>query len=190
MIVEARPSVFHWIIASFAGLAILVVAWVPVLFVTARFFPPEQRLSASCLGLIPVGLLVLPFVIRSGHAAHWSVDFEGLSSPAVGRISFSEVVSLHLGYPPIEALSLTAFKSIVGPGVRPMIDRTLVLRLNDGRLLPLNLVSPTVQGGAAVMTKVLELLSGKAQSNVVFSQAEITALKGRPMNRFVVPKYP
>eukprot|EP01036_Dinobryon_divergens_P032851 gene32852-42530_t len=83
---------------------------------------------------------------------------------------------------------MTAFVLVLAPGSRPMIDQTLVLRLGDGRLLPLNLLSPTIRGGHAVMSKLEELLAGKKQSNVMFSKAEITALKRRPMNRFVVPK--
>lgn len=188
MLIETRPSIIHWITAATAVLGIAAVAWVPILLFTAPHFRPEQRLLASCFCTVPVILTLLPLVIRSARSARWAVDLEGLTSPAVGRISFSEIASIHVGFPHAESIPMTAFQSVVAPGSRPIIDQTLVLRLSDGRLLPLNLLSPTIHGGAAVMSKLKELLAGKKHSSVMFSNAEIATLKRRPLNRIVVPK--
>jgi hypothetical protein len=188
MLIETRPSLIHWITATMAVLCISVVAWIPILLITAPYFPHNQRLVASCVCTIPVILALLPLVIRSARSARWAVDLEGIMSPAIGRISFSDIASIHLGFPCAESISMTAFQSALAPGSRSIIDQTLVLRLEDGRLLPLNLLSPTIQGGAAVMSKLEELLIGKKHSSAMFSKAEIACLKHRPLNRVVVPK--
>jgi hypothetical protein len=188
MFIETRPSIFHWITAALAILGIAAVAWVPILFLAASYFPPQQRLVASCLFTLPIVFALVPLATRSARSARWIVDLEGLTSSAIGRISFSEIASAHLGFPGSESIPMTAFQSVVAPGSRPFIDRTLVLRLCDGRLLPLNLLSPTIHGGGAVMAKLQELLVGKMHSNVMFSEAEIAVLKKRPLNRIVVPK--
>jgi hypothetical protein len=188
MLIETRPSPVHWITAAMAVLCISVVAWVPILLITAPYFPPDQRIVASCVCTIPVILALLPLVIRSARSARWAVDLEGITSPSIGRISFSDIASIHSGFPRAESISMTAFQSALAPGSRSIIDQTLVLRLEDGRLLPLNLLSPTIRGGAAVMSKVEELLVGKKHSSSMFSTAEIACLKKRPLNRIVAPK--
>jgi len=172
-----------------AVLAIAIVAFVPIAFLASELLPVERRLVGACVGTGLLILLLLPLVVRSGRAACWSVDLGGLSSPTIGQIMFDEVASLHAGYPKAESLPMTVFQSFVAPGSRATINETLILRLNDGRLLPLNLLSPSIDGGRAVMLKLEQLLAGKMHSNTMFSRAEIAALKGRPMNRIIVPKH-
>jgi hypothetical protein len=117
---------------------------------------------------------------------HWAVDLGGITSP-FGRIEFAEVAGLHLGYPAKESVAMTAFQNVIGSGSRPYMDETLVLRFHDGRLLPVNLLSPSIAGGREVMAAIAELLSGKRCAPTVYSAREIQALKQRPMNRVVVP---
>jgi hypothetical protein len=188
MTIKTRPSIVHWIAALMIILVLAAMGWVPMIFLVARYFPVEQRLVASLWGALALVVMLSPLAFRSARAARWSVDLEGVESPVVGRIAFGDVASLHLGYPRQESMPMTVFQSAVAPGVRSYMEQTLILRLSDGRLLPLNLLSPTVRGGRIVMSKVEELLVGKRHANVIFSKAEIAALKTRPMNRIVTPK--
>jgi hypothetical protein len=189
MNVATRPSVSHWIIAAMVALTIATVSFVLIALLIAEILPFERRLLGLCVGTVPLFLILLQLVLRSGRAAYWSVDLGGLNSPLIGRISFDEVVSLHAGYPKAESVPMTVFQSIIAPGSRATLDETLILRLSDGRLLPLNLLSPSIVGGRAVMSKLEELLSGKRHSSIMFSKPEIVALKGRPINRIVIPRY-
>lgn len=188
MYIATRPSAFYWLTAAGAALCIAFMVWVPILFLTVWYFPPEERLLVSGLGTLPVLIALLPLALRSARAACWAVDFDGLTSPSFGRISFAEVASLHAGFPREEAVSMIVFDALVRGGLHSYIDQTLILRLSDGRLLPLNLTSPSIHGGSAVMAKLAELLAGKQQPSTTFSKAEIAALKKRPLNRIVVPK--
>lgn len=187
MKLQTRPSLAHWIVAVLAVGAITLVLWVPVLFLVAKWVEPERRLVASLVATLIVPLALLPKLRQSSHAATWSVDFEGLESPSIGRIPFSDIISISGGYPRAESVPMSMFQTVLGPELRRVADETLILRLADGRLLPLNLLSPSIVGGAAVMSKLKELLVGKRQP-VIFSAAEVAALRSRPTNRLVVPK--
>jgi hypothetical protein len=188
MILHTRPSVVHWAAVFLIVASISMIAWVPILGVIAEFYPPHQRLIASLVATTIVPVLLLPKMRQSARGARWTVDLEGLESPAIGRISFSEVVSIIPGYPRAESIGMTTFQTVLAPGSRSSINSTLVLRLSDGRLLPLNLWSPSIVGGRDVMAKVAELLAGKLHPNTSYTASEIAALRRRPMNRLVEPQ--
>lgn len=190
MTIQSRTSLVHWAVVVVIVGIVTALAWLPIMFVVAMIFPEEWRLAASLVATLAVPGLLLPAAIRSVREARWLVDAEGLESPAIGRISFSEVVSIHVGYPRSESISMAVFQSVLARGSRDLLDETLVLRFADGRLLPLNLLSPSIKGGQAVMAKVEELLVGKRHPSGDYSTPEIAVLRNRPINRFVVPAKP
>jgi hypothetical protein len=187
MKLETKPSLLYWVISGVILLIIAAIAWVPILFIVVTRFGRENALAWSLAFVALVPLLLFRKVVSSANAARWSIDLEGLESPSIGRIALAEVASVHRGYPRPESLPMTAFQSVLAPGTREVLLDTFVLRLVDGRLLPLNLLSPTIDGGRAVMLKVQELLAAKAFPGVRYSAAEVVALRSRPLNKLVQP---
>jgi hypothetical protein len=189
MTVAAHPSWVHWAVVGAITILLLVVLWLPMVAFAALLLhikgPTALVLAAAMAAALCA--FILPWHSFGTAGARWIVDFHGVESPSVGRIEFTNVVGLHFGYPFQESIAMTAFQEVIARGVRPQMNETLVLRLSDGRLLPLNLLSPSISGGRAAMAKVAELLAGKRCLHSAYSPQEIAALKSRPMNRLVTP---
>jgi len=189
--VKTAPSIMFWIVvALFYGFCFVVASALELAvfigFDIAPFSTQVFTIVTASLAAIPVALLVSRFARR----CMWEVDLGGFASPSIGRIEFSEVVALHVGYPRKSTVSAGAIRSLLDITLRMKAPDgyARILRMADGRLLPLDLASPAVSNHQEFVSKITELLAGKIRPNSEFSDSDIKALASRPANKFVALK--
>jgi len=164
-----------------------IVAWVPILFLLALVLDIPGRVYGSILLTLITLLLLIPKAKNWVKHCRWSIDFSGLTSKTIGRIEFDKVVSLFIGFPDKASVPMYVLENY-GGSISQVFQGTLVLRLTNGDLVPINLHSPTIANGAQVMDKLFEILAGKIHPNDEYTAVEKKALKSRPLNRIIKVK--
>jgi hypothetical protein len=188
MRITTRPSLAFWALSLTLILSGGLLLWPLALMLLLCFLPIATAWPWSWVISAIVPFLLISKMHSQAKGAHWSLDIDALESPSIGRILLVEIVGIHRGYPHAESLAMKALFDIISKRTaRVTLNQTLILRLADNRLLPLNLISPSIQGGGVFMAKLAERLVGKQFPITDFSESEIKCLLSRPMNQLVSP---
>ncbi len=178
----------YWCVAGV--ISILVVPL--VILISFGFLSLALAPTAAIFASIFLGLLVAVFLVKrvatEAHASEWIVDDGGFQSAAIGRCEFSDVEASFIGLPIYSRITTRLFTQIIARGIDQALEQTIVIRRTDGRLLPINLLSPSYSGGETMMIRLREALIGKMRPSTELTQYEKTALSRLRLNQWINPR--
>ncbi len=193
LIATTKPSSRYWLGLLFVPFATFVFVAMALGIYRAVTDAEVSRSSILMAWGIITLLIIVWCVLRDSHVLTWTLtetDLRRGKNQDDLVIPFDDIESIVLGLPPrlpwffriarFHPRSRGAYRNLM-----VLRSTAFLLRLRDGRIMPLNFMTAQYQNGQAFMEAFLRLNASKVIGPESYTDAEIRRLGVAPLNRIV-----